>query len=189
MQHRPYLRSQFYHNQHGTTAIEFAMLSPVIILFILGIIEFALIMFTQTVMESATGITARTGKTGDVNSSSLSREEQLIENVANRTAGLLDRNSLTVTMTTYSTFNNVDRPEPFIDANGNGFYNNGETYTDVNGNGQWDEDMGVAGAGGANDIVVYTVSYPWQIFTPVVSTIIGQTLVLSARTVVKNEPW
>ncbi len=175
--------------EDGTTAIEFAMLSPVLILFMMGIIEFSLIMFTQTVMESATNSTARVGITGNDNGSGLSREQQLINSVADRTVGLLDRNNITVTMTTYSAFNNVNRPEPFIDANGNGIYNTGESYTDINGNAQWDADMGVAGAGQANDIVVYTVSYPWPIFTPVVSAIIGNTIQLTARTVVKNEPW
>jgi len=165
------------------------MLSPVLLLLIMGIIEFSLIMFTQTMLESATGTTARIGRTGSDNGSGLSREQQLINNVVDRTAGLLERELLTVTMTTYSSFSNVNRPEPFIDANSNGFYNNGETFTDINGNGRWDEDMGAEGAGGANDIVVYTVSYPWRITTPIISAIIGQSVVLAARTVVKNEPW
>ncbi len=189
MKQNRHIRLLLSRNDDGTTAIEFAMLSPVMLLFILGIIEFSLIMFTQTVMESATSTTARIGKTGAVDGSSLSREEQLIENVASRTAGLLDRENIQVSMTTYSAFNNVNRPEPFIDANGNGFYNTGETYTDINGNGQWDEDMGSAGAGQANDIVVYTVSYPWPIMTPIVSSILGNSFPLTARTVVKNEPW
>ncbi|MCE2927440.1 MAG: pilus assembly protein [Rickettsiales bacterium] len=179
----------FRRSQDGTTAIEFAMLSPVLILLMMGIVEFSMIMFTQAVMESATGSTARTGRTGYTETSGLTRQEQLIESVATRTAGLLDPNLITVSMTTYSAFNNVNRPEPYIDANGNGMYNAGETYTDINGNGQWDQDMGAAGAGEANDIVVYTVSYPWQIVTPVINRIIGTTYQLTARTVVKNEPW
>jgi Flp pilus assembly protein TadG len=176
-------------SKDGTTAIEFAMLSPVMILFMMGIIEFSLIMFTQAVMESATGSTARTGQTGFTESTGLSREEQLIQSVTERTAGLLEPESITVTLTTYPSFDNVDEPEPFIDANGNGMYNTGETYTDINGNGQWDQDMGAAGAGEANDIVVYTVSYPWEIMTPIIGGIIGNIFEIRARTVVKNEPW
>jgi len=172
----------------GATALEFAFIAPVMLLLMMGIIEFSMIMFTQTVMESATSNTSRMGRTG-FSLAGLSREQQLINNVATRTAGLLNPSLITVTMQTYSSFDRVNDPEPFIDSNNNGVYNSGEAYTDINGNGQWDQDMATAGAGNANDIVVYTVSYPWQITTPLVNAVIGNIFAVSARSVVKNEPY
>ena len=65
----------------------------------------------------------------------------------------------------------------------------GVNFQDINGNGVWDQDMGIAGLGNPGDVVVYTVSYPWQIMTPVVQGIIGNTFNISARTVVRNEPY
>lgn len=181
-------RRRLLTSKDGLTTVEFAFIAPVMMLLMMGIIEFSMIMFTQAVMESATSNTARMGKTG-YTAPGLTRQQQLINNVAARTAGLLDQNHITVTMKTYDSFDNVDDPEPFIDANSNGMYNPGETYTDINGNGQWDQDMSSAGAGNANDIVVYTVTYPWPVTTPLVNTIIGSIFNISARMVVKNEPW
>lgn len=181
-------RRQLLRCNDGTTAVEFALISPIFILFVMGIIEFSMIMFTQAVMESATGNTARMGSTG-YTEQGLTREQQLINNVAARTTGFLDPNIIDVNLTVYPSFDNVDDPEPYIDGNGNGVYNVGESYTDINGNGQWDQDMGSAGAGNANDIVVYTVSYPWPIMTPIVDAVIGDTFNITARMVVKNEPW
>jgi len=181
-------RKKLLRNDDGTTALEFAFIAPVFMLIVMGIIEFSIIMFTQALMESATSNTARTGKTG-YSLAGLSREQQLINSVATATSALLDPNHLTVSMKVYSSFDSVGDPEPYNDTNHNGMYNTGEPYTDVNGNGQWDNDMASAGAGNANDIVVYTVSYPWHIMTPIISRIIGDTFTISARSVVKNEPW
>lgn len=175
-------------NNDGATAIEFAFIAPVMLLIMMGIIEFSLIMFTQAIMESATGNTARTGRTGYA-VPGMSREQQLINSVATATSALLNPNHLSVTMQVYPSFDRVNDPEPYTDSNHNGMYNSGEPYTDINGNGQWDQDMAAAGAGGANDIVVYTVSYPWHVTTPIINRIIGTTFTISARSVVKNEPW
>ena len=78
-----------------------------------------------------------------------------------------------------------------IDTDHDGRYDTGETYTDVNGNGHWDADMAAQGYGDANDIVVYTVTYPWKINTPMVSQFFSNDgeLTLSASAVVKNEPY
>jgi hypothetical protein len=62
-------------------------------------------------------------------------------------------------------------------------------FIDINGNGSWDADMGQAGLGNPGDVVVYTVSYPWPIVTPIISAIIGSTYTITTRTVVRNEPY
>jgi hypothetical protein len=172
----------------GVTTLEFAFLVPVFLLLIMGIIEFSMIMFTMSVMESATANTSRLGKTGYV-SEGMTRQEQIIANIRDKTAGILNPGRIQITTTVYSSMSRVNEPEPFIDQNGNGAYNSGEPFTDINGNGTWDEDMGVAGLGGANDVVVYTVSYPWHVTTPIISRITGDPFVITVRSVVKNEPF
>jgi Flp pilus assembly pilin Flp len=179
---------QFLRNDRGMTAVEFAMLVPVLLLFVLGTLEFSLIMFTSAVMESATTNTARLGKTGYAPSGT-SREDLIVESIGDRTAGLLDPTKIVITTKVYASFTNVGDPEPYTDSNGNGVYNLGEPYSDSNGNGQWDADMGSAGLGDAGDVVLYTISYPWRIMTPVMSTILGSTYNITVRTVVRNEPF
>jgi len=175
--------------ESGIAALEFAFIAPVFILLLMGIIEFSMIMFTSTVMESATNTTARLGKTGYV-PPGLSRAQAIIENIENRTLGLLDPNKITLSNQIYSNLDKIGQPEPCINPTSSPCPGTaGVNFQDINGNGQWDPDMGKAGEGGAGDIVVYTVSYPWKVNTPIVSSIIGSTITLTARTVVKNEPF
>lgn len=171
----------------GITTIEFAFLAPCLLLLIMGIVEFSMIMFTMTVLESATSNTARLGKTGYTAAGS-TRQQQIVANVANRTAGLLNASKITVTTQVYSNFDKIGQPEPCITHSpcpGTA----GVNFQDINGNGTWDSDMAAAGLGNAGDVVVYTVSYPWPITTPMIGAITGNPFIISARTVVKNEPY
>jgi Flp pilus assembly protein TadG len=185
---RTFLFPKLCRDQHGVTALEFTMIAPAVLLFMMGIIEFSMIMFVSGVMEAATSSTSRLGKTGYTAPGS-SRQDQIIANIKNMTAGILNTDKLVITTKVYSRFSDIGKPEPFVDSNGNHAYNAGESYSDVNGNGQWDNDMAQAGLGNANDIVVYTATYPWPIATPIMNHIIGATYPISARMAVKNEPY
>lgn len=182
------MHPQFLKNDKGVTSLEFAFVAPALLLLTLATVEFSLIMFTNSVMESATTSTARFGKTGYVEEGS-TREEQIVANIRNKTAGILDPSKITLTTKVYPMFDDIGAPEPYTDSNGNGSYNTGEPFSDINGNGNWDSDMADEGAGDANDVVVYTVSYPWPIFTPFLSAIMGSVYTINTRTVVKNEPY
>ncbi len=174
-------------DSEGVTAVEFAMIAPVFILVLMGIVEFSLVMFVTSVMEGATSASGRYGKTGYTAAGS-TRQQQIIDTVSKRTAGLLDPAQITVTTKVYPSFDSINQEEPYIDTNRNGNHDTDELYTDVNGNGQWDS-SGVAGLGNANDVVVYTVSYPWVINTPIIAKFLGSPIIVSSRTVVKNEPY
>lgn len=182
-----HLKKSFIRNSDGVTAIEFALITPVFMLLLFGIIEFALVMYVSSVMEGAVAYSSRYGKTGYTAAGS-SRQAQITSAISSRSAGLLDPSKITVITKVYPSFNSISQEEPYIDTNHNGTRDSGETYTDVNGNGQWDS-SGVSGLGNANDIVVYTVYYPWVINTPIIGKFLGNTIYISSRTVVKNEPY
>lgn len=174
----------------GVTAIEFAVIAPVLMLLLFGIIEFSLIMLASNVMESATNISSRLSKTGYAEGS-ISREQTIINSLKAQAGSLLDTTKLTISTKYYQQFDQINDPEPYTDTNGNGSHDAGEPYTDINGNGQWDADMGLAGNGGPGDIVVFTVSYPWPISTPIISDLVGHngTYTITTHAVVKNEPY
>lgn len=176
--------------EQGVSALEFAFVAPVLLLLLFGIIEFSLVMTAYNVMEGATSISARLGKTG-FTSSGNTRAQTIINSITARAGSFIDPEQLTVTSKFYKQFDQIGDPEPYIDANSNGNYDTGETYTDVNGNAQWDSDMGSSGYGSANDVVVYTVTYPWTINTPIVNRLVGQngTYNITTHAVVKNEPY
>lgn len=174
----------------GVTAVEFAFIAPVLCLIVMGIVEVAMIMFAQTVMESAIFQASRTGKTGYVESGQT--QQETIEAAINRMAGLImDTNQITLTSKYYDNFSNVEQAEPFVDLDGDGVRDEAENYTDTNMNGQYDEDTyGVSGTGSASQIVLYTATYPWAINTPLVSQFFNNgTVTITARTVIRNEPY
>ena len=181
---------KFKKAQSGVTAVEFAVIAPVMLLLLCGIIEFAVIMMVYNVMEGATAVSSRLGKTGYI-TGGLTRQQTILNEITNRAGTLLDSTKLTVTSKFYKQYDQINDPEPYIDANGNASYNVGETYTDINGNGKWDPDMGASGYGSAGDVVVYSVSYPWPVSTPVISQLIATNGIFTITTnaVVKNEPY
>ena len=181
---------KFRHAESGVTAVEFAVVAPVMVLLVSGIIEFALIMMVYNVMEGATATSSRTGKTGFV-TAGMTRQQTILNAITTRAGTLLDPLKLTVTSKFYKQYDQINDPEPFIDTNGNSTRDSGESYTDINGNGVWDADMGSSGYGSAGDVVVYNVTYPWQISTPIISQFVGTAGIFNITThaVVKNEPY
>ena len=176
--------------EDGVTALEFAIVAPVLMMLVFSIIEFSLIMMVYNVMEGATATSSRTGKTG-YTGTGLTRQQTILNAITTRAGSLLDPDKLTMTSKFYKQYDQINDPEPFIDANGNSMRDSGESFTDINGNGIWDADMGSSGYGSAGDVVVYNVTYPWPISTPIISQFIGNGGIFNITThaVVKNEPY
>lgn len=183
-------RTHILKAQEGVAAVEFALIAPVALLLIMGIIETSLVMFAQNVLESATFAAARTGKTGFVETDA-TREATIRSVLEDRGGVVFDTSLIDITSLTYARFDQIGDPEPYIDANNNQMRDDGENFTDVNGNGLYDTDMGADGVGNAGEIVVYTVSYPWNIFTPMVQDFLAEdgVITLSSRMVIQNEPF
>src|SRR5438132_169373 len=101
------MRQRLYYklaaDRDGITTIEFAFLVPILMMLLMGVVEFSLIMFTSSVVESATISTARLGKTGYI-ATNTTRQQEIIDSIKNRTAGLLDPSKITITTLVYSNF-------------------------------------------------------------------------------------
>ena len=175
-------------DERGATAVEFALIAPVFILLIVGTIEVAIVIFMSSSIEAAVLQASRFGITGGL-PPGVSREERVLEIVADGTYGLVNMDTVGIETLVYESFADIGQPEPFEDANANGTYDEGESFTDVNGNGQWDPDMGAAGLGGPSDVVVYRVTYDWGIITPFMRKVIGQSVRHVSSIAVRNEPF
>lgn len=177
-------------NTQGATALEFALIAPVFFMLFMGTIELALVLFVENVIESSVTNSARLGKTG-YSEEGVSREDMIYAMIRSRASFIVDTEQVQIDALAYEQISQIGVEEPYTDSNGNGGYDAGEPYTDVNGNGQWDDDMGAAGLGGAGDIVVYTVSYPWHLITPIVSHVLGTGGIYTVQSsiVVRNEPY
>lgn len=185
------LCSRLWHRKDGASAIEFALVAMPLILTIVGIIEVALILFVNVLMEGAVRDAARFGITG-YTPAGTDRAAAIREIVRKRTVGLIDMTKVTIETLVYQNFSDIGKPEPFTDqAPFNGRYDAGEPFVDVNGNGKWDADMGAAGVGGPGAVVVYRVSYDWPILTGLMKPLLGDAGVvhLSVSTAARNEPF
>lgn len=172
----------------GATALEFALILPALLLFIVGSIEAAIILFIGSSIESAVLEASRHGITGG-EEEGISRADRVLDIVAEHTYGLLDMDTVRLETLVYDEFDDIGQPEPLTDLNGNGSWDDGEVFVDVNGNGHWDADMGEAGLGDGDAVVVYRLSYPWGVVTPMLKQVLGQTVTHVSSIAVKNEPF
>ncbi|MDD5585804.1 MAG: pilus assembly protein [Alphaproteobacteria bacterium] len=148
----------------GVTALEFALIAPVFFLMFIGLIETSLIMLVQHLLENATFNASRLAKTGFV-----AEEKTQLETVMDvlyREMGslspLVQTSKLTFSSEVFGNINDIPAGE------------------------------GGEGLGTASQVVVYTVGYPWKVFTPMIGEIIGDQngiVRLSSRIVVRNEPY
>ncbi len=174
----------FQRNNDGAAAIEFALVAPTIILFVVGIIEVTTAMAVSTMLEGGLREASRFGVTGGGNN----RAARITEIIGEHTYGLIDPNSINLSTRVYGTFGSIG-DEEYTDTNNNGVRDNNEPYTDRNGNGNWDADGGTNGVGNSNQIVVYRVSYDWPYLTGMLRPVLGDHLRLTSAIAVRNEPF
>lgn len=142
--------------EDGVTIVEFALIAPTFLLLLMGTLDIGQMVYAQSVLNGAVQSAARDASLegGDTDAA----DALVLERVASIMPGVV----LETSRTSYFDFADIERPEQWNDADNNGTCNDGETYTDENDNGQWDEDIGVSGNGGANDVVIYTVRATYE---------------------------
>lgn len=177
----------FARDGRGVSAIEFALLGPLAITLLIGILELGMVFLVSGSLENAVLASSRFGITGNA-PDGVTRED-IIRNLIDRnTFGLVDQEDVQIDTIVYDNFSDIGKPEPFADTNGDGEWNPGESFTDVNGNGQYDTDVGLAGLGGAGDIVLYRIQYRISTLTALFDPFF-RTIDHSAAVAVRNEPF
>jgi len=155
--------------QKGTTAVEMALIAPVFFLLLIGLMEICLIEAGQQLLENATFNTSRLAKTGYTASGKTQTQtvSQILTNELQSFGTFFDTSKVVMTAVDYNTFTNA--------SNGVG---------------------GTNGLGAQQQIVVYTVTYPWPLLTPMMGQIFGQQnsngqwiINLTSEIVVRNEPY
>ncbi|MES1153276.1 MAG: TadE/TadG family type IV pilus assembly protein [Dongia sp.] len=216
---RPFVR-----DRRGAVAIEYALLLPVLLLFSFGILEVSLCMASLATLEgglkqaSRFGITSQTpddnvftdnggALAAQVPTAFAGRDNRtkMIMAILNvNTLNLIDLNTADLKTQTFDSFSQIQTGEPFTDANNNGTWDPGESFSDTNCNKTRDGPGAKSGgsgaaadAGASGAIVVYTVTYNWRVITPIVGKFLGipdpsrpgrYMIPMMARMVVKNEP-
>ena len=172
-------------DRRGVTLVEFALVCPVMLLMIMGLMDFGFRLYVQSIL---TGAMQRAGRNAALESGA-SQASNLDAAVVDAVHGVVANATWTSSRESFSDYTSI-RPEEFTDSNSNGIRDAGECYSDVNNNNGWDANPGRAGLGGANDAVVYTMTISYPRLFPLEGWL-GWTgeQELSSRTILKNQPY
>jgi Flp pilus assembly protein TadG len=173
-------------NEAGAALVEFALIAPILIGFLLGLFDLGSNLFTATQLEGAIQKAARSSTIEGAAGNEAAIDAAVVEAVRAIAPGA----TVTFNRKSYSSFEAVSRPEDFTDIDGDGTCGAGEPFEDANGNGQWDIDRGMAGFGGARDATKYTVTVAYERLFPVARFIgLPPTHEIRAVTVLRNQPY
>ncbi len=161
----------------GSSIIEFAVVAPVFLLLLCGIIETGVIFYGQSTLFYATSDAARMVRTGQLTGSVTA--SQFKTQICNRIAGLIStaqcNATLQVDMRSYTNFGSSSYPGM---TNANGTLNTGAMTM-----------QSVA----ACKIVLIRAFYPWPIMTPIMKPLLktasDNTHLLYAAAAFRNEPY
>jgi Flp pilus assembly pilin Flp len=174
-------------DERGVTAIEFALIAPVLLMMVLGLFDMGHNMYTTSMLQGAVQQAARNSTI----EGAASQSDALDANVTTAVHAISPHAVLQFRRTAYSSFSDVSRPEDFTDVDNDGSCDNGEPFEDANGNGAWDSDRGTAGQGGARDAVLYTVGISYPRLFPIARFVpgMGDQFSMVATTVLRNQPY
>lgn len=171
----------------GATIVEFAMITPALLLMLMGLFDMTHNMYTAQMLNGAIQQASRNSTI----EGAVSREAALDAIVTRSVKTVSPNANIRFARTAYRDFTSVGRPEDWTDVDSDGSCNNGEPFEDANGNGTWDRDPGSGGFGGARDAVLYTVTIEYPRLFPIARLIPGQSeqMRMQSATVLRNQPF
>jgi Flp pilus assembly protein TadG len=174
----------------GNAALEFALVAPVLCLFLIGGMNIAHTLYVRATLQ---GIVQKTARDSALETGTDSVVQAAIDAKVTGQVLVFAKNAKVVfNRRYYRTFADAAAkdPEPWTDTDHNNTCNNHEPYQDDNNNGTWDADGGDQGQGGAKDRTVYTVTMSYPEMLPFSKFIGGSNqTVVTASTVLENQPY
>ena len=174
-------------SERGATLTEFGFVAPVFILMIMGIFDMAHTQYTSAMMNGAMQAAGR-----DLTLESAGSQETTIDQTVIDRVKTVVPNTATVQLEKLShfEFSDIGEQEEYDDDNGDGICNNNEVFVDANSNGQWDDNRGAQGIGGARDAVIYTAIVCYDRLFPLYGLAgLPQQVTIRASTVLRNQPY
>lgn len=183
------LLSRLRRAQRGATIVEFALIAPVMLVMLMGLMEVCYESYVQSILNGAIRKAGRDAGIQDGEKNWATIDQIVLTQVQRVAASATIVNSV---HQSYSSFSKVQVPEPYTDSNKNGKYDAAsECFTDVNGNNIWDSDQGAANdQGGASDVAVYTLTIKYLRPFPLAKFIGLSTFGnMTAQTIMRNQPY
>lgn len=180
-------RRRLGRDRRGTAMVEFALTAPVFLLLLLGIIDYGWKYYAQQVLQGAVSNAARAAT---LEGNALD-QAGLDAAVRQKVLVVFKDAQVNFSRKAYESYDAIGRPEPWEDiAPFNGVRDSNECFTDLNNNSTYDSDRGLDGNGGAEDVVLYTVSMTFTNVLPV-WRMLGQSeqTTLRSTSVLRNQPY
>lgn len=160
-------------DEQGATAVEFSILAVPFFLFLICIIEVALLMANSSILEGATNDAARLIRTGQIQQSTADPEETFRQALCSH-AVIMDCQKFQFHVTVLDDFAQANEETPLFDDEGN--------LEDQN-----------FDAGGSGAIVMIRVSYLYNLLTPVIgrffSNFPGNRRMIMSTVIMQTEPY
>jgi Flp pilus assembly protein TadG len=130
----------------GSTATEFALIAPIFLALLIGILQVGIVFFAEQALQSAAVMASRLVLTGQAQSNSMT-QSQFVNAICPRVQALFDCSSMMVDVQNYNSFSasNYSTPTLTYDAQGNV-------------SNKWSFSPGTAGS-----IVVVRFIYQWPV--------------------------
>ena len=169
--------------EHGSAAAEFALITPVFMMLLMGSLDLAHQIYLRSVLSGATQVAARVSGLED---GSTTTADAAIQRII---APVAPGAQVSISRQNYVSYSAVDVWESFTDTNGNGYCDAGEPYIDTSRNGAWTL-AGATGQGGASDVVRFSVTVTYRSpfalpFLPALRNLRA----MSAQFVRQNQPF
>jgi Flp pilus assembly protein TadG len=173
-------------DQRAATAIEFAIIAPVMLLLMIASMDLGYHIFMNAVVRGVLNQASRMVATNQLDQDSLA----FYINAELAPIRIGDAKVTTITSSYYS-FSRVDTAELITsDTEPLGTYNLGDCFEDANSNGRYDFTSGKGGVGGSEDVVRYVVTLDIPRLFPM-DSMLGwgsrQTTTIASH--LRNEPW
>lgn len=177
-------------DQRGVSAIEFGLVAPMFIGVLMATFDLGFGVYTKAVLQGSVEEASRKA----------SLENTQWTDIENKVKGQIiavipssDPStdiSFSLDPKVYEDYDDLILPEEFVDTNSNGIRNTGECYMDRNNNRQYDTNVGIAGRGGAQDVISIKASVTYKRVFPLWA-LMGQSQnqVIEASTYLRNQPF
>lgn len=175
-------------DERGVTALEFAIVAPVLLAMLMFLFDTGYYLYANAVLA---GEVNAAGRASTLETATDEQRDTLDTYVGNAVKRLVPNGEVTFERTAYKSYGRAQsKAEAFIDANDNGVCDNGESFDDANRNGERDLDSGVSGGGGAKDVTVYTATLHYDRIFPVNGFLGGgKEVTMSSTTLLRNQPF
>ena len=137
----------FRHDENGANAVEFALVAPIFIALLVGIIQIFMVFFVQQLLQQVVQQSARQVMTGQVQAAGMT-QTQFATLVCSQVRIIFNCNNLMISVQSGNSWSAMSAASPTLTFNADGTVSNNWPYS----------------PGGPSDKVVLEVIYQWPVF-------------------------